>query len=164
MSTNTKQDVWCVRVYEERLKTVVWSTLHKDHAAYLLFALCRRAPSSETRSSETPMKGLFNPVLQIFFPFFFLLITERVVWEVTSKQSFLWFCVWRVSVRPAILRPVFAPLTRKNTLLYTLTYTHKLSRSPFQNHLCFSSLPVCWPHRNSFLKGCQESSLITRIG
>lgn len=63
---------------------------------------------------------------------------ERMLWCLSNLQS----CVY---ISPETL--FYEPLTCT------------LSRSPFQNHLCISSLPVCWPDWSSLLKVCLESSL-----
>lgn len=160
MSTNKKQDVWCwefAKIDWKQSRSI--DLTPRSRNVFIACTVCWRAPSSKTHSSETPMKGLFNPMLQIFFPFFFLLITERVVWEVTSQQSFLWFCLSDLQSSGLCLH-----LSPEITHCYEPSHTHAFSCSPFQNHLCYSSLPVCWPEWNSFLKGCLESSLRNRTG
>lgn len=122
MSTNKKQDVWCWEFAK-----IDWKqsrSIHQDHVTCLLPALCADGPLLLKHTAVKPPWRDFSTVLQIFFPFFFLLITERAVWEVTSEQSFLWF-----HLSDLVLRPVFIPSTRNNTLLWTLTYTRILSLS-----------------------------------
>lgn len=157
MSTNKKQDVWCWEFAK-----IDWKqsrSIHQDHVTCLLPALCADGPLLLKHTAVKPPWRDFSTVLQIFFPFFFLLITERVVWEVTSQQSFLWFCLSDLQSSGLCLH-----LSPEITHCYEPSHTHAFSCSPFQNHLCYSSLPVCWPEWNSFLKGCLESSLRNRTG
>lgn len=102
---------------------------------FIVCAVCRRAPSSETRSSETPMKGLFLTLCyRSFFVFFFLLITRACGVRGNIKTVFPVVLCKGVCQTCSPQACVCTSHQKEHTVM---CHIHTFSRSPFQNHLCF---------------------------
>lgn len=164
MSTNTKQDVWCVRVYEDRLKTVTFGRPYTKITQHIYCLRCADGPFLLKHAAVKPPWRDFSTLCYRSLPFFFLSYHRACGVRGNIKTVFPVVLCKGVCQTCNPQAFVCTSHQTKHTVIHTHFNTHTLSRSPFQNHLWFSSLPVCWPHRNSFLKGCLESSLITRIG
>lgn len=154
MSTSKKQDVWCW----DFTKSLRIDLTPRSRNVFIVCAVCRRAPSSETHSSETPMKGLFNCVTDLFS--FFL-------------SSYHWACGVRGNIRavfPVVssVRPdpqacVCTSYQKQHTVMNPHIHTHSLAL-PFKTIYAFHLFLSVDQTETAFWKAVWSQAWETELG